>query len=107
MAHYEIGMVYRKGENFYLAVGRQRILTGNRGRVKAVDCTDRFERAKSVSVSLLCRAWGISTSELDTITRSYLSPEPTLDFPDTTLDALDFYDDMEWDDEPASFMLAS
>lgn len=86
MAHYEIGMVYRKDENLFLAVGRNRILTGNQGIVRAFECSDRFERAKSVSVAHLCRTWGISTAELDSVTRNYLSPITHTDRTDTMTD---------------------
>ncbi len=106
MAHYEIGMVYRKGEKYFLAVGRQLILTGNDGKVRSFECNDRFERAKSVSVALLCRTWGISTAELDHITRSYLAPLPREEkkLVSATVASIE---ESEWEEEPSTFIMAS
>lgn len=107
MAHYEIGMVYRKGETYYLAVGRQLILTGNGGKVRSFECTDRFERAKSVSVAVLCKTWGISTAELDFITRHYLSPLPRDEKTLKPTRVSEKVEEAEWEEEHASFIMAS
>ncbi len=107
MAHYEIGMVYRKGETYYLAVGRQLILAGSGGKVRSFECTDRFERAKSVSVALLCQTWGISTAELDFITSHYLSPLPRDEKKLKPIAIAEKVEEAEFEDKPASFIMAS
>ena len=78
LEQYEIGVVYRKQGRHFLAVAPRTLISFDKdGRKHEVRPTGtRYEAVRTISVEDLCRGWGISLSELDEVTTSYLAPPP-------------------------------
>lgn len=76
VAQYEIGVVYRKNGRHFLAVGGRTLISfdgdGNKQEVRPTG--SRYEAVRTISVEDLCRGWGITLTDLDEVTTSYLAP---------------------------------
>lgn len=69
---YDIGMVYRKGKRYYLAVDTQKLLTFINGKPIACRSKTGLKKVLSISVKELCQQWKISIDYLDKVGRFYL-----------------------------------
>lgn len=71
---FEIGVVYTKRAQLFLAVSQSTLVTIRAGEVQELRPTCAYDPARSVSVDELCRAWAISPEQLDRIAKKYVAP---------------------------------
>ncbi|MGE0708029.1 MAG: hypothetical protein AB7N76_17535 [Planctomycetota bacterium] len=71
---YEIGVVYRKGKQLFLAVTNRLLITYKDAALQEVKPQARYDVVRGLSVEELCGEWGIPLSELDETTYRYLAP---------------------------------
>ena len=72
----EIGIVYklRRGETFYLAVGRSLLVTVQGGKIRERRSSGGLTKKPTLSVNALLDAWRCSEEMLDQITTHYFAP---------------------------------
>jgi hypothetical protein len=73
-AKLEIGVVYRKGARYYLAVSERTLITFRGDQVHEVRPHTSYDPVRSLSVDELCRSWGIDTRRLDEVVGGYVAP---------------------------------
>ena len=73
---FEIGVVYKKGKQLYLAVSDSTLLGRRNGGVAVIRPTSDYKVARLTSVEVLCEAWGIDLDTLDTLSYRHLPPPP-------------------------------
>lgn len=71
---YIVGLVYRKGRQYYLAVDRDTLITVEHGRVVELRPGVKFTIAREVSVGTLCWRWGVGSEILDHISERWMAP---------------------------------
>ena len=74
MAEFEIGIVYKKGGNYFLAVSPNSLITVKDGDVTEIRPHKQYETARSMTVEALCDRWGIELEEFDRVAGNYLAP---------------------------------
>lgn len=73
---FEVGVVYRKNSRYYLAVSDRELIAFHQGRLVEVRPYFKYDAVRGVPVEELCKRWGVSSSDLDEVTRSYFAPSP-------------------------------
>lgn len=77
MPSVDVGVVYRRGERFLLAIGRRLLVGGSEGELRTTQPRASDRSVKSVSVKQLCRRWGVGLADFDALTREHMPrPEP-------------------------------
>lgn len=73
----EVGVVYRGGLCYYLALPSGRVLSFRHGVpvVATPPARRRLSPTRGVPVEDVCEAWGVAVRDLDAIVREHLSPE--------------------------------
>lgn len=71
---FEIGVVYRRGPAFFLAVSDRLLISMKGGAVQELRPITRYDAVRSISVSELCVTWGITLDQLDATVMRYLAP---------------------------------
>lgn len=79
MANFEIGLVYRKGPRFFIAVSPTTLVSCQDGIKEQIQPRDGYDMVRSISVEELCLKWEIELYEFDALMSAYLKP------PETTL----------------------
>lgn len=79
MQSFEVGLVYKKGHLYYIAVSPYILVTFRNGEVVEVRPYSTYDVVRSISVDDLCGRWGIDLSKLDEMTSRYLPvPQDTV-----------------------------
>ncbi|RMG07919.1 MAG: hypothetical protein D6731_22780 [Planctomycetota bacterium] len=71
---FEIGVVYKKGSRYGLAVSESTLLTFRDGEPQEFRPQAKYDVVRSISVETLCALWGIDLATLDEHTAKYLAP---------------------------------
>lgn len=71
--HFEVGVVYRKGKQFYLAIEKNTLLV--RAKVLRRQKPVNYISARAASVEDLCKAWKCSSSFIDKLCKDYMTPK--------------------------------
>ena len=71
---FEIGVVYKKGSRYFLALSAGTLITFKDGELQEIRPNAKYEAVRSISVETLCKLWGISLDTLDQQTAKYLAP---------------------------------
>jgi hypothetical protein len=71
---FEIGVVYKKGSRYCLAVSENTLITFKDGKLQEVRPYAKYDVVRSISVETLCKLWGVSLETLDKQTSKYLAP---------------------------------
>lgn len=74
MAKHEIGLVYRKGTKFFIAVSESLLVNGNKGLVTEVRPHNKYDLVRSMTVEELCDEWELNLAQFDALMGGYLSP---------------------------------
>ena len=69
---YDIGMVYKKGGRFYLAIDSKKLLTFMKGRPVLCRGRKALQKEHGMSVGELCHEWNIGVTLLDKVVDKYL-----------------------------------
>lgn len=72
--HYEIGVVYKKNSRLYLAVNDRELISFKHGKLQEVRPYVKYDVVRQISVTDLCKRWGIHPDRLDEATSRFLSP---------------------------------
>lgn len=72
MQAFEVGIVYKKGNQLFIAVTSTTLVTFKAGKVVEVKPQSPYDNVRSISVDELCEHWGITLDNLDEMTASYL-----------------------------------
>ena len=75
---FEIGLIYKKEDHYYLAIGKEILLTAFEGEFQEIEPSVKYDVARRVSVANLCKNWGITPLTLDAEIRRYLNPDNPL-----------------------------
>ena len=73
---FEIGVVYKKNNRFFLAVTDRILVSFREGQPMEVRPHHRYDLVRSISVEKLCAHWGVTLDDLDRVTAAYLAPAP-------------------------------
>ncbi|MEZ6187749.1 MAG: hypothetical protein R3F62_22405 [Planctomycetota bacterium] len=74
MSKFEVGVVYTRGNNYYLAVSPEILITFEGGEAREVKPKRGYEAVRGLSVEQLCLKWGVTLEHLDRATATYLAP---------------------------------
>jgi len=78
MAGFEIGVVYKKGPRYFIAVSDALLVNGNKGLVSEVrPYGANYDTVRSISVEDICDHWDISLDQFDVLMSAYLTPPET------------------------------
>jgi hypothetical protein len=77
MANFEIGLVYRKGPNYFIAVDQSTLVCCALGETSFVRPHSGYDMVRSISVEELCEKWEIELDEFDVLMADYLKPPET------------------------------
>ncbi|RME82204.1 MAG: hypothetical protein D6785_08150 [Planctomycetota bacterium] len=69
---YDIGMVYKKNGQYYLAVDSKKLLTFTGSKPTICRIRKGLQKELSMSVKELCEAWEITVEYLDKVVAFYL-----------------------------------
>jgi len=87
----EVGIVYRHGDNNFIAINDRELIGFDNRRPIIVSPEKKPPFNKQASVEDLCREWGISVQELDAeVSNRYFSPNP-LDREESDSDEAEFF----------------
>ena len=74
MPGFEIGVVYKKGSKYFIAVDAKTLVTCGKGRAAEVRPSTRYDMVRKISVDDLCGHWGITLDQFDVLMCSYIAP---------------------------------
>jgi len=78
MQNFEIGCVYTRRKEYFLAVDTATLFTFREGKAVTLPPNSRmYVAARETSVAFLCEEWEVSSKELDAATMSFMSLAPT------------------------------
>lgn len=74
MGDFEIGVVYEKNKKYFVAVTQATVVTCKGGKDSKIKPSSTYTAIRSLTVQELCKHWGITLAQLDTMMSKYLSP---------------------------------
>lgn len=74
MGLFEIGLVYRKGPQVFIAVDERTLITCKDGREVEVRPTTKYDVVRSMSVEEISDHWGVTLDEFDRLVGKHLGP---------------------------------
>lgn len=74
MPEFEIGVVYQKGSQLFVAVDASALISLKSGSPVMVRPTTQYKLIRNATVEDLCENWGVELDAFDNLMRSYLGP---------------------------------
>jgi hypothetical protein len=78
MGFFEIGLVYQKGPQIFIAVDERSLVTCKGGEEIMVRPTTKYGVVRSISVEEISESWSITLDEFDRLVGKYLGPPPAV-----------------------------
>ena len=78
MVKFEIGLVYKRNQRFYLAVSSDKLITRKNGKMVETKPSAQYDVVRSISVEVLSESWGLTLDQFDQTTKEHLSPLETV-----------------------------
>lgn len=76
LQYYEIGNVYERLGQYYIAIDSRRLITRNtKNKFLIVTTKTPISRNEDVSVEDLCQVWGVKVKHFDKILSKYFQPD--------------------------------
>lgn len=74
MPDFEIGLVYRKNSQFFIAVSSSTLVSFKGGKDSEVRPKVSYSTVRSMSVEDICEKWGTDLNRFDVLMAKYLAP---------------------------------
>ena len=73
---YEVGITYKKGSRYYVAISETEFFTINDGDCQLVEAQsdENYKAKRRMTVESLCAIWSISLKDLDEISAEFFTP---------------------------------
>ena len=72
---YDVGNVYERMGQFYIAIDKTRLLTRNNEKFLLVKTKIQISHVNEISVEDLCEIWGIKINHFDKIISKFFQPD--------------------------------
>lgn len=72
---YDVGNVYERMGQFYVAIDKTRLLTRNNEKFLIIKTKSYISHVNEVSVEDLCEIWGVNIKRFDKIVSKYFQPD--------------------------------